>query len=413
MKEQDFINKYGDEPQEVTRNYSTKSLGTNYNIKDAFIEFGDNSYDARIIGETLNFDIKVDSEAKTFTLSDNGTGVIDDTNLFKLGGTNKEKDKGKIGKFGIGVPGATSAIATKCVFNKNEMVEVIFESASGGRRFEKHIAVLPNGDTIHGKTSYEKCDKGTHYTKITFTNVELRAYTEIIDALEETFEEPLHKDLNISFNGRQLGKTFNRTFVGDEPIKSIMVGQFKTDIKYRIIGGDTASTNDRVFEEAGLRVYDKKTGRLLAKSNDLWFWYANRRAQPNICGLRAAIYIDSSIESYNKFGIKPAKNGVTYAKYFSTDVDFADLSNELASIYNQASKTAPSISEGVITIGGRTFQTTTMKLNEPYVEVGKGSYLIKKRYTPAEMVEIINELLMLKKKCEKKASKTKNNSDEQ
>lgn len=412
MKAQDFINKYGDEPQEVTRNYSTKALGTNYNIKDAFIEFCDNSYDARISGEALNFDIKVDSEGKTFILSDNGTGVTDDTNLFKLGGTNKEKDRGKIGKFGIGVPGATSAIATKCVFNKSEMVEVIFESAYNGRRFEKHIAVLPNGDTIYGKTSYENYDEGIHYTKITFTNVELKVYTEIIDAMEETFEEPLHKDLNISFNGRQLGKTFNRTFVGDEPVKSIMVGPFKTEVKYRIIGGDTTSSNDRAFEEAGLRVYDKKTGRLLAKSNDLWFWYGNRKAQPNICGLRAAIYIDSSIESYNKFGIKPAKNGVTYSKYFSTDVDFADLSNELASIYNQAAKTTPSTSEGVITLGGRTFQTTTMKLSEPYMEVGQGSYLIKKKYTPAEMAEIINELITLKKKCEKKASKSKNSSNE-
>ena len=412
MTDIEFINKYGDEPQEVTRNYSTKSLGTNYNIKDAFIEFCDNAYDARINGETLDFSIEIDANSKKFAFIDNGTGVSDDANLFKLGGTNKEKDKGKIGKFGIGVPGATSAIATKCVFNKSEMVEVIFESAYNGKRFEKHIAVLPNGETILGKTTYESCDENLHYTKITFTNVELKTRTEITDALEETFEEPLHRDLNISFNGRQLGKTFNRTFVGDEPVKTIMVGPFSTDVKYRIIGGDTMSSSDRTFEEAGLRVYDKKTGRLLAKSNDLWFWYGGKKAQQNICGLRAAIYIDSSIESYNKFGIKPAKNGVTYAKYFSSDVDFALLSNELSSIYNQAAKTAPATSEGVITLGGRTFQTTTMKISEPYMEVGKGSYLIKKKYTTSEMAQIINELITLKKKCDKKASKAKNMNDE-
>jgi hypothetical protein len=53
-----------------------------------------------------------------------------------------------------------------------------------------------------------------------------------------------------------------------------------------------------------------------------------------------------------------------------------------------------------------------MKLSEPYMEVGQGSYLIKKKYTPAEMAEIINELITLKKKCEKKASKSKNSSNE-
>lgn len=407
MTQEDFIKTYGDEPQEVTRNYSTKSLGTNYNIKDAFIEFCDNAYDARIDEKPLNFDIKINADAKTFTLSDDGTGVSDDSYLFKLGGTNKEKDKGKIGKFGIGVPGATSAIATKCVFNKSEMVEVIFESAYNGRRFEKHAAVFPNGETIHGKTYYEDCSKELHYTKITFKNVDLKNYTEIIDALEETHEEQLHRDLNISFNGRQLGKTKKPTFTGEEKPETVMVGPFETEVKYRIIGGDTPSSNDRAFEEAGLRVYDKKTGRLLAKDNKLWSWYANRTAQQNICGLRAAIYIDSSIESYNKFGIKPAKNGVTYAMYHSTDPDFADLSSKLASIYSLASKTAPSVSDGVIPIGGRTFQVSTMKLREPFVEVGQGSYLIKKKYTANEMAEIFNELITLRKKCEKKSKVNK------
>ncbi len=405
MTTQDFINKYGDEPQQVTKNYSTKSLGTNYNIKDAFIEHGDNALDARIDGEILDFSIKIDVENKTLTFFDNGTGVSDDTNLFKLGGTNKEKNKTKIGKFGIGVPGATSAIATQCRFNKSEMVEIIFESACRGKFFEKHVAVLPNGDTYYGITAYKQCDKKLHYTKITYTNVEIKEFSDIIDWFEETFEEPLHKDMNINFNGRQLGKSFNRTFVGDERIKSVMVGQFKVDIKYRIIGGDTSSTNDRAFEEAALRVYDKKSGRLLAKDNNLWSWYAGKSAQPNICGLRCAIYIESSIESYNKFGIKPSKNGVTWKKYHSSDVDFAELSNELASIYNQASKTSPSMPEGTITIGKHTFQTTTLKIKEPYKEIIPGSFLIKKKYTTKEIAEIINEIIILKKKFEKKNKK--------
>jgi hypothetical protein len=411
MNVQDFIKKYGDEPQEVTKNYSTKSLGTNYNIKDAFIEFGDNSYDARISGKTLNFDIKVDSDTKTFTILDDGSGVSDDKNLFKLGGTDKEKDKNKVGKFGIGVPGAVAAIATKCVANKEEIVETIYKSAHNGRMFEKHIATCPNGETILGETTYNECDASLHYTKITFTNVELKAYTEIIDSMEETFEEPLHKDLNMSFNGRQLGKSSGRTFVGDESVIAIQVGKFPVKIRYRIIGGESNDSKDRAFDEAGLRVYDEKTGRPLAKNVKLWKWYGNKEAQQNICGLRAAIYIEGSIESYKKFGVVPAKNGIAYAYYYN-DPDFAELTDRLQMIYNQAARTAPSTSEGVITLGGRTFQATTMKMDEAYLKVGQDSYLIKKKYTTAEMAEIINELITLKKKCEKKASKVKGVNNE-
>ena len=418
MNKENFINKYGDEPQEVTRNYATKSLGTNYDIKDAFIEFCDNSYDARINGEALNFDIKVDTESKTFTFSDNGKGISDDKNLFKLGGTDKERDDDKIGKFGIGVPGAVSAIATKCVVNTDEIVETTIKSAHNGKFFEKHIATCPNGETILGLTTYSDCNKSDHYTIIHFTNVELKSYTEIIDSMEETFEEPLHKTyknmdncLNIMFNGRQLGKSSTMTFVGDEPIQTVKVGDLKVKVKYRIIGGESNDSKDRIFDEAGLRVYDDKTGRLLWKSNNLWKWYGNKAAQQNICGLRAAIYIEGGIESYKKFGVAPAKNHIAYRLYYK-DPDFAELSGVLQSIYNQASKTSPSTSEGVITIGGRTFQTTTMKIKDNYMEVGKGSYLIKKKYTTAEMAQIINELITLKKKCEKKTAKEKDVNNE-
>jgi hypothetical protein len=177
-------------------------------------------------------------------------------------------------------------------------------------------------------------------------------------------------------------------------------------VKYRIIGGE--STKDRAFEETGLRVYDKETGRLLAKNTKLWKWYGNKEAQQTICGLRAAIYIEGSIESYKKFGILPAKNGIAYSYYFK-DSDFTDLTAELLSIYSQASKTGPSISENVITINGRTFQTTTMKLDKPYIEVGPGSYLVKKKYSQIEIAELINENIALKKKYNKKQLKSSNN----
>ena len=183
-------------------------------------------------------------------------------------------------------------------------------------------------------------------------------------------------------------------------------------MKYRIIGGESNSAKDRAFEETGLRVYDKETGRLLAKNVNLWKWYGKKEAQQNICGLRAAIYIEGSIASYNKFGVLPAKNGIAYRQYFK-DPDFADLTAELNSIYGQASKTGPSTTEGVITINGRTFQTTTMKLDKPYMEVGPGSYLVKKKYSTTEIAELINELITLRKKCDKKQSKSKVNNNEQ
>lgn len=406
-----FINKYGSEPQEVTKNYSTKSLASNYNIKDAFTELCDNAYDARVEGEALNFDITVDATNHKIIFSDNGSGITDDTNLFKLGGTNKEDDKNKVGKFGIGVPGAISAIAMSCFYDKDDIVEVVYESACNGRIFEKHIAYTSNGELHLGETTYRECDIDIHFTKVTFTNVSLTSFTEIIESMEETFEEPLHRDLNISFNGRQLGKTTNRTFVGDEPIKTIKVGNLYVDVKYRIIGGESTNSKDRAFEETGLRVYDKETGRLLAKNVKLWKWYGNKEAQQNICGLRAAIYIEGSIPSYTKFGVVPAKNGIKYSHYFN-DPDFADLSEELKSIYGQAAKTSPSSPDGVIKINGREFQTTTMKMKDLYTEVATGSYLIKKKYTTSEIVELINENIALRKKIEKKQSKAKNKDNE-
>ena len=156
MTEQEFITKFGEESQEVTKNYATKSLGTNYDIKDAFIEFGDNAYDARLKNVELTFNIITDDDKHMFIFTDNGSGISDASNLFKLGGTNKENNKNRIGKYGIGVPGAASAIATQCRFNKTEPVEVIFESACKGKYFEKHAIITPGGDLIIGKTLYSE-----------------------------------------------------------------------------------------------------------------------------------------------------------------------------------------------------------------------------------------------------------------
>lgn len=403
MTRKEFINKYGDEPQKVTKNFATKSLGTNYDIKDAIIEFCDNAYDARINGLPLNFDIKIDNEQKMFVFCDDGTGISNDANLFKLGGTNKELDKNKIGKFGVGVAGAVSAIATKCAFDKNEIVECIYVSVNGYNKFEKHIAICPNGDMLIGETTYFKTEISNHYTRISFTNVVLNNCEEIINALEETFEETLSKNLNISFNGRQLGKSRNiKTFVGDEKPIKVKVGNLNVEVKYRIIGGESTA-KEKELDESGLRIYDKVTGRLLAKDVKLWQWYADRKAQQSICGLRAAIYIEGSLESYKMFGIKSTKNGVTY-RYYHKDPNFAELSKVLLDIYKKACNEKGSKDEKKeFEYDGKTFVKTDGKLDDYYMKVGPGTYLIKNKYSKNEVLELINQLIVLKHLCENKA----------
>lgn len=417
MKEKDFISLYGEEPQEVTKNYATKSLGTNYDIKDAFIEFGDNAYDARVYNKELNFSITTDDDNHMFIFHDDGTGIADATNLFRLGGTDKENNKNKIGKYGIGVPGAVSAIATQCRFEKDKPVEITFESSHCGTHFTKHILISPNGNMIIGHTTYSKCNDSEHGTTITFTNVILEEYGYVIDSIEETFEIPIQKDFNICFNSRTLGKSGRfKTFLGDEGVTTVMVGDYPTDVRYRILSEDDTSINARSMEEAGLRVYDKTTGRLLAKSTDLWKWYAGKQCQQTVCGLRAAIYIESSIESYNKFGIRSAKNGVTYKKYCTTDKDFKNLSELLLKVYTAgASVNSPKHKkEEVIKLGRIEFQPVKVKMDKPYQKLTDNSYMFKEKCTPYDIASMINTIIELENKINKlsKKSKSKKEVDE-
>ena len=405
MKIEEFIAIYGNEKQEVTDNFVTKSISTNYNIKDSFIEFGDNSYDARIIGKNLEYKIDIDNSAHTINIYDNGHGVKDASNLFKLGGTNKDKDNGKIGKYGIGVPGASSSIAKECIYDKNEIVQVIYTSAHKGNMFEKRVAFNSDGTMRIGTTEYSKCDVNEHFTNILFKNVILENTSEIIGALEETFENPLQNGFNISFNGRQLGKSNVRTFIGDEPVDVVKVGDDDVEIRYRIIGGNV-NKGDREFEEAGLRIYDKNTGRLLGKSTKYWNWFVGREAQPNICGLRAGIWIDSSLSSYTKFGILPAKNGVKYKQYYKQD-DFKELSEKLSSIYRQAANTTPNEGVGEYKIGSRVFIRSGANFDGLYhYDEVCNSVLIKKG-TPKlkDIAALVNENINLKKRLEKNLKK--------
>lgn len=409
MQKKDFIEKYGDEPQEVTKNFAAKSLAQNYDVKDAFIEFVDNAYDARVKGETLNTTIVIDDNLHTIDICDDGSGIDNDTNLFKLGATTKEKSKDKIGKFGIGAVGALAAIATKCAYDNNEPVIATYTSACGGRGFTKSVAFYPDGELVIGQTSYCHCGVDEHYTKLNFTNVLVANKSEVVDALEETFENTLRNNLNISFNKRQLGKTFKPTFVGDETPLKVQVGEFTVEVLYRIVGGTTSSTGkkrgkDRNFEESGLRIYDKESGRLLAKKNDYWRWFGNISAQPNICGLRTGIFIPSTIEAYNKFGIVPAKNGVAYRKYYILE-EFKGLQEALRGIYRQASTSCRYNNEELITVGGKVFQFTTAKMDSIYFDTGSnGVYLVKSKPTKQELANLISEYVNLKNRVNKRNS---------
>ena len=73
MTTKEFIKKYGSEELKATSNFATKSLGVNYDVKDAFIEFGDNAYDSRIKNSRLEFNISIDEEKHTITFYDNGS----------------------------------------------------------------------------------------------------------------------------------------------------------------------------------------------------------------------------------------------------------------------------------------------------------------------------------------------------
>lgn len=404
-----FTSKYGNEEPKVTENYAAKSLAINYDIKDAFVEFCDNAYDARLSDTELNFVISVNNDEHTLSFEDNGMGISDDDNLFTLGGTNKERDKNKIGKYGVGVPGAVSAIAKQCVYDNEKNVEIIFESSSNGTHFEKHIAVFSNDDMLIGKSTYNKCDYNHHFTKIIFRNVYIKSLGDISLYMEEVFENPIHNNLNIIINGRTLGKSSSsiKTFNGDEGIETVKVGGLNVDVKFRIISGGAKGDDVRKLEEAGLRIYDKSSGRLLAKGVKLWRWYCGKEAQQTICGLRAAIYIESSIKSYSMFGIFSAKNGVTYKDYYKKD-EFKELKNKLCEIYQRAAGGVKSNETEPIKVGHRVYIPTNAKLDGNLYHTVGSEVIIKKKYSIKEVASLIDRVILLEEyKSKKELKKSK------
>lgn len=392
MEIKDFQDKYGELEQKVTKNFVSKSLAVNYSVEDAFKEFCDNAWDSRLNGQKMTIEIVYNKTMQTLIFRDNGSGIVDPDNLFTLGGTDKEANPQKIGKYGIGVPGATSAIAKRCRANKESLVIVEYMSAINGKMFSQHVAYEPTGSCVIGHVCWKECVENKHFTQVSFANVKLNDINEIIESLKKTFEESFAKGLDITFNGKSIKTTVVKTFVGDESVETVNVGNIPVDVKYRIIGGANANAFEKTFDNAGLRIYDKYSGRLLAISNDLWSWYANRIAQPTICGLRAAIYIESSIDSYNLFGIKSAKNGVTYCKYYKKP-EFADLSEKLGEIYCAAANTRKKpVSESDFTFGNRTYHVpaNSKKIVGLYDDANPEYILIKEKYTAKEVAPLID-----------------------
>lgn len=413
MTKEEFISLYGREELKATSNFATKALGTNYNIVDTITEFCDNSYDARFEDKSLNFVVVIDNTNHTLTIKDDGKGIANADKLLELGGTDKENRNDSIGKYGVGVEGAISSIASQLVYNSDEMVEVIFSSSHEGKHFEKHTSFNKNGEQIIGKTKYTECDKDEHFTNITFTNIVLNDSDciDIMSAMEVTFEEPLKKNLNITFNNegnkRVLGKSTSSTFIGDEKKETVMVGKFPVDVKYRIIGG--CEQSKRAFDESGLRIYDKQSGRLLSMNTAYWHWFMGRKAQQNICGLRAAIYIDSSIECYKTFGILSAKNGVSYKKYYNKKC-FKDLRDKLSEIYAQAcNNKAKETNE--IELRGYTFNFSNNKklfTDKPYKVLEDAKMImVKKNMSNEELSSIILDIVKLENKISKKSKAKK------
>lgn len=172
------------------------------------------------------------------------------------------------------------------------------------------------------------------------------------------------------------------------------------------MGGNEQSA--RSLNDAALRIYDKKSGRLLAQNTKYWKWFSGREAQQNICGLRAAIYIDSSIDCYKTFGISAAKNGITWKDYYKNS-DFAALKNKLGNIYAKTCNTNSNKSENALKISGYTYSFTGgNKMEELYTVVGGADVvLVKSKPSNTEIANLIAENIRLKEKYEKKSKISK------
>jgi hypothetical protein len=414
MNKKQFEKIFGNQEIKVAKNYVTKSVATNYTKFDSVAEAVDNSIDAKE-GEEVNVHIDCNDEKHTLTFTDDGKGIEDFENLFTLGGTNKENLSGKIGKFGIGFKGAIAKIAMQCRFNKKDGVLVNVESKRLGKKTNLSILIDVDGSTTIGNVYTSDCDKSLHGTQIVFENVDFKEMAELQDFLEETYEFTMKEHgLNIYINNRKLGQTGNQkqTLSGEETPKCLKVGKHNVKVMYRIIGGDRRSYGkkdiERSFSEAALRIYDKTSGRLLAKDNKLWKWYINKEAQQAICGLRCAIFIDGNIDSYNEFGIKSTKNGVNFRQYHKKE-EFKELCDHLTTIYQKVmgDKVGRNAIYNVEAKNGsnRIYEVRDKVMgqdNLPYIVVNDEQIIMAKKWQPKDIATLIDMYINLKNEIDKR-----------
>lgn len=400
MNSKNFLKNFGNEPMVVEPGYATRSMASNYKIEDCFVEFADNAYDARIPGTTPNFSITIDNETHQFIIEDDGQGIKDPDVLFTLGKTTKT-DGNTIGRYGIGVIGAASAIGVNCRYKKDDIVDIVFISAHNGSKFIKHYGI---GDReMIGRTEFECCDKSLHFTKIIFNNVELPSsidISQIIDALNLTFEETINKGFNIKVNGRLLGKTGKPTFIGDETIERFQIFDDVTvGLKYRIIGG--AIKDERQMDQSAIRIYDEESGRLLVMDLGLWKSFTNYSIQPSACGVRVGIYIPSNDKAYKCFGIKMEKNGCTKTNFRRMKA-FNELCLRLREIYKQTvnKKDLEEKDERKIIGNGITICSTSIKFDGIIQQISPNNYIVKSKITKKDVDTLLlyyaaqNEVMM-------------------
>lgn len=362
------LSKIFTEPIVMSDDFLMKNQANNRTDADAIKEFIDNAIDARV-GGGVSVKLGFDDERHEFTCEDNGHGIKDMSKLLMIGGTDKRKDNDAIGKFGEGAVSAVATLVKEHRYSDNFPCIATYETACDGQRKEVQVCILRNAHKA-SKVKTELCPTEEHYTKITITNIDLRSCkARIIGELEETYEISMEKGI-VSITSsdnegtRQLGHIVHqdRTFVGDDRKDSCKCGKTNVYVLSRKVGKDLSSKKKETTEKTKLRFYSSSTFRLLCASTTYWKLFAKREVQPNVCGLRCGVFIETSEEAYKLFGMLAAKNNLTAKNYFEDD-RFNDLKNILKRIYQENVSTTSKKEPKAEVIDGKTITIVKEKID--------------------------------------------------